>query len=82
MDEVLEKLDAVLAELEAGAKNRPPRDAIDDILDGAPRTTGVESLRDHPVVRRFRTELTDELIRADTVGQLLGLIQAALVAAP
>lgn len=82
MEDVLEKLDAVLAKLEADAKSRQRRDAIDNILDGEPRTAQVESLRDHPVVQQFRTELADELIRADTVGQLLGLIQAAMVTAP
>lgn len=82
MDDVLEKLDAVLAKLDAGADERKQRDAIDNILDGAGRTTRVESLRDHPIVQRFRTELSDELIRADTVGQLLGLIQAAMVTTP
>ncbi|MFO0972758.1 MAG: hypothetical protein U1A27_04865 [Phycisphaerae bacterium] len=52
-------------------------DAIDAVLAGAPRTTAVVSLVDSPVMQKFRQELTDGLIRVDTVNQLLQL--AALV---
>ena len=56
-------------------------DAIDAMLTGEPRTTGVRSLRDHGVVRQFRRELAEGLIRVDTANKLLTLIRALLDAA-
>ena len=55
-------------------------DAIDDILDGRPRETGVRSLRDAPAVIAFRRELEDGLVRADTLHQVLGLVLAIIEA--
>ena len=49
-------------------------DAISRELERERRVTAVRSLRDDPIVQQFRTELADGLIRADTVQQLLGLI--------
>ena len=55
-------------------------DAIDDVLSAAPRTTAVQSLRDHPDVVQFRQELTDGLIRVDTANRLLRLVSTVVTA--
>ena len=77
----MQELEALLEELD-----RPPRserkggDALDVIIDAPPRTTAVTPLRDHEAVRRFRAEVSDGLIHADTINQLLGLIRTAIQA--
>ncbi len=81
MDEVNENLNRLLERLETGIEPSRNGDAIDAILAGAPRTTNARPLRDHKVVRRFRRELSDGLIRVDTVNQLLSLIRSAVEAA-
>jgi hypothetical protein len=55
-----------------------PRDAIDEVLAGAPRATEVKSLRDHPDVKQFRQDLIDGLIRVDTANRLLQLVATAV----
>ena len=81
MDDAIETLDSLLERLEASIERTRQRDAIDAILVGAPRTTEVASLRDHEVVRRFRQELSDGLIRVDTAHRLLMLLRTAVDAA-
>jgi len=49
-------------------------DAIDTVLATPARTTAVHSLRSAPEIEAFRQALTDGLIRADTVNQLLRLV--------
>jgi hypothetical protein len=46
-------------------------DAIDRVLASKPRSTVVRSLRDDAAIQRFRDELADGLIRADTAGKAL-----------
>ena len=55
-------------------------DAIDRALARSARRTRVRSLRDHPAIIGFRRELEDDLVRADTVRQVLGLIRLAIEA--
>lgn len=81
MDDVVETLDSLLGRLEASIRQTRRHDAIDAILAGSPRTTEVASLRDHKVVRRFRQELSDGLIRVDTAHRLLMLLRTAIDAA-
>ena len=50
------------------------RDAIDDALERPARQTQVVSLADSPVMAAFRSELSDGLIRIDTLNQVLRLI--------
>jgi hypothetical protein len=59
---------------EAAARAGADADAIERELSSAPRTTSVMSLRDSQVVETFRSELTDGLIRVDTVNRLLRLV--------
>jgi hypothetical protein len=73
LDLLLQKLDR----LTAGAAGRAG-DAIDEILETPRRATETRSLRNHPVLENFRSELSDGLIRADTANQLLRLIGAVL----
>ena len=73
LDRFLTTVDRVAATVPAGAA----RDAIDAVLSASPRQTQVASLRDSPVMQKFRDELTDGLIRIDTLNQVLRL--AALV---
>lgn len=55
-------------------------DAIDRALARPARRTRVRSLRDHPAIIGFQRELEDDLVRADTVRQVLGLIRLAIEA--
>lgn len=76
-----DNLMALLDRLEENISKAGRRDAIDAILAGEPRSTGVRSLRDHEVVQRFRRELSDGLIRVDTANRLLELIRTIVDAA-
>lgn len=67
-----EQLDQLIDLL--SSSTAPPGDAIDEVLAGAPRTTEVKSLRDHPDVQQFRQDLVDGLIRIDTANRLLQLV--------
>jgi hypothetical protein len=67
-----EQLDRLINPLSTSTEQ--PRDAIDEVLAGAPRTTQVKSLRDHPDVQQFRLDLIDGLIRIDTANRLLQLV--------
>lgn len=58
----------------APTREPDPPDAIDRILAAAPRRTRVRSLRDAPVVARFREDLTHGLIRVDTANVLFRII--------
>ena len=57
-----------------------PPDAIDRALHAPPRTSAVESLRNHPAVAAFREELINGFVRADTARQLLVLVERLLAA--
>ena len=76
-----DNLMALLERLEESTPRSRRKDAIDAILASDPRSTGVRSLREHEVVQQFRRELSDGLIRADTVNKLLGLIRTVVDAA-
>ena len=73
-----------LLEGDEDAIRQPPQpatgDAIDRILARPARRTRVRSLRDHPAIIGFRRELEDDLVRADSVRQVLGLIRLAIEA--
>lgn len=81
MGDVGDNLLAVLKSLEDAIRRREDGGAIDRILAEAPRGTRVRSLRDHEVVRQFRRELADGLIRVDTANRFLGVIRMAVEAA-
>lgn len=82
----LDDLDALVSNLDtqlgatgsSSASVSKRRDAIDAILASSPRATKAKALRDHEIVRRFRKEFADGLIRADTARQFLGLIRLAV----
>ena len=68
-------LEDLVATLEAAEqKSAGKGDAIDAVLSGAPRTTQVTPARQAPEMQAFRRELSDGLIRADTVNQVLRLL--------
>lgn len=73
---VIEELDKLIAALDGAAAKTEAAggDAIDRVLAGAPRGTAVRSLRQDEVIRRFRQEVADGLIRVDTVGKVLNLV--------
>lgn len=74
-------LDAVLERLEriaAAAAPTAPGDALDRILAEPGRQTAVASLRDSEIIKQFRNDLIDGLIRIDTVNQLFRLVSAVL----
>ncbi len=68
-----EQLDQLVAALDDAVQGAGG-DAIDDLIAAPPRTTTVVSLKNHDTVRRFREELSDGLIRADTANRLLALV--------
>ena len=74
MNDTIQKLDELIATLEGAVKNRTTDDALDRILNEPARTTATRSLRDDATIRQFRTELSDGLIRVDSLNQLLGLV--------
>lgn len=79
-----QKSDSAAETSEAPAESPPPTstaqpkstsaDAIDRALAAPSRQTAVVSLRQSPVVQMFRQELTDGMIRADSVNRLLRLV--------
>jgi hypothetical protein len=72
------ELELLLLQLdELMSRTRRP-DAIDAVLNAAPRSTASASLREHEVVRKFRQEVESGLIRLDTANQLLGLVRSVL----
>lgn len=76
-----EQLDALIKRLEqiVTATGPPaPGDALDRMLAAPGRRTAVTSLRDSDVVRAFRNDLIDGLIRIDTANQLFRLVRAVL----
>jgi len=81
MTDVNTELSKLLRVLEERVPRSRLRDAVDESLIAPPRTTASASLRDHEVVQRFRRELSDGLVRADTAQQLLSLIRLAVEAA-
>ena len=58
----------------ASQRRAPAGDAIDAVLASSARATAVRSLRVSPEIEAFRQALVDGLIRADTVNQLLRLV--------
>jgi hypothetical protein len=75
------EIELLLHQLDQLMSRTRPGDAIDDALQAAPRTTATTSLRDHEIVRKFRQEVADGLIRLDTANQLFGLVRTILDAA-
>ncbi len=71
--EATKVLDDLMMTLEK-AGQREDGDAIDAVLAREPRSTQVVSVRQAPEMEAFRRELTDGLIRADTVNQVLRLL--------
>ncbi len=79
MSNLTDELDRLLNTLDRKDQQSPGSgDAIDLILASPPRKTEVRSLRHDPVVEAFRRELTDGLIRVDTVNQLLNLVNTVI----
>jgi hypothetical protein len=76
--EALDRLIGVMEKAAAEGAESPPRDAIDAALERPARQTQVASLGDSPVMARFRAELSDGLIRIDTLNQVLRLIAAII----
>ncbi len=74
---VLEDLMTTLeaAEQKSGGKG----DAIDAVLSETPRTTQVTSGRQSPEMEAFRRELSDGLIRVDTMNQVLRLLNEWII---
>lgn len=77
LDELLDTLDG---QMNGSVKQTGGGDAIDQILASRGRTTKTRSLRENEVMQKFRQELADGLIRADTVQRVLGLIDVAVKA--
>ncbi len=75
MSETTETFERFLESLELRLQEpvQPP-DAIDRELARPPRRTSVRALRDDPVVARFREDLSNGLVRLDTVNALLRLM--------
>ena len=81
MDSAAESLDRLIDALSAKLdEESPPRDAIDAALNDTPRTTHVQTLRNHPDLARFRQELADGLIRVDTANRALQLLSNVVTA--
>jgi len=78
----IEELDTLIDQLAGGqspeAVESPEPDAIDRELAAEPRRTAVRSMRESAVMTRFRRELTDGLVRADTVASVLRLLRDVL----
>lgn len=72
----------LLDQLAVAPSGAPPGDAIDAVLAGPARRTEVVPLRDSPVVQKFRNDLIDGLIRADSINQLLRLANLVLERLP
>ena len=80
MTETMRELDDLLDALDAGLddKGAASDDAIDRILSSPARATKARSFRDHETMQRFRQELTDGLVRVDTVQRVLSLLDSAI----
>ena len=72
MNDATRELDVLTEKLERAVSGS--RDAIDRIVQGPRRKTDAKSIRNDPAMQRFRRELADGLIRADTANQLLRLV--------
>jgi len=73
-----DQLDALIIRLEELLASGNRGDAIDRALSSLPRKSEAVSLRGHEVVRRFREEAVQGLIRVDTANQLLALVKTVL----
>ncbi|MFQ5462662.1 MAG: hypothetical protein ACE5E5_08555 [Phycisphaerae bacterium] len=82
MTEASEILDDMIDALETRARKVADGDAIDRVLSGPVRRSTASSLRDHEAVRAFRRELSDGMIRVDTVNRLLGLVGKLIALMP
>ena len=76
-------LDQLLATLDAAADKEPKTftgnpDAITLKMAKERRKTNVTSVRDDPVMEAFRQELTDGLIRVDTVQKVISLVNTVV----
>lgn len=82
MSEVTAELDRLIDQLDSPEPGAgvAGADAIDAVLASPPRVTAVRSLRRDPVVETFRRELTDGLIRVDTLNRLLSLVNTVVTA--
>ncbi len=76
MSDATRELDALLEKLERATSGSG--DAIDHIVNGPRRKTDARSIRNDPAMLRFRRELADGLIRADTANQLLRLVSQVI----
>lgn len=73
-------LDDLMSTLEQVKPQAGGGDAIDAVLAGEPRSTQAASVRQAPEMEAFRRELTDGLIRVDTVNQVLRLLNEWIMA--
>ena len=76
MSDATRELDALTEKLERVVSGSG--DAIDHIVQGPRRKTNAKSVRNDPAMQRFRRELADGLIRADTANQLLRLVSRVI----
>lgn len=76
MSDATRELDALTEKLERAVSGSG--DAIDRIVQGRRRKTDAKSIRNDPAMQRFRRELADGLIRADTANQLLRLVSQVI----
>lgn len=81
MPSLTDELDRLMDVLDGEIERQPDvGDAIDRVLASPRRRTTVRALRNDPVVEAFRQELVDGLIRVDTAGKLLHLLNTAVTA--
>jgi len=77
-DEAVERLDTVLRTVRSGGSG----DAIDRVLLQPSRETAVVSLHDSEIIRKFRDDLADGLIRVDAANQLFRLVSQIISLLP
>lgn len=76
IEQILEQLAAAVDE-QVGSGTLAA-DAIDRELNRPPRTTAVQSVRQHPAMQAFRSERIDAAVRLDALRQLLSVAQSLI----
>jgi len=75
----LSELEALLTRIERAADSTAPAgDAIEEVLGGTARTSGVRRLRDAAVMQRFRAELAAGQVQLETVRGFLDVLGQVL----
>jgi len=79
LDSLLEKLSgASSASTDRATTEGQTRDAIDQVIDTPARVTSTRRLREDPVMLRFRDEMAQGVVHADTVRGVLALLSRIL----